>query len=54
MAFEVPGPELGSRGVLEATFRSRVRLGEWDFQMLGTAAQIGGARAGDRTVAGRS
>jgi DNA-binding NtrC family response regulator len=41
IAFEVPGPELGSRGVLEATFDPGSCIGEWDFQTLGTAAQVG-------------
>ena len=38
IAFEVPSPEPGSRGVLEATFGPGSSLGEWDFQLLGTAA----------------
>ena len=35
------GPDPGSRGVLEANFDPGCRLGEWDFQMLGTAASLG-------------
>jgi DNA-binding NtrC family response regulator len=42
IAFEVPGPDAGSRGILEATFDPGSCLGEWDFQTLGTAAQVGG------------
>jgi two-component system response regulator HydG len=41
IALEVPGPDAASRGVLEATFDPGCRLGEWDFQMLGLAAQVG-------------
>ncbi len=41
IAFEVPGPNPASPGVLEATFDPGCRLGEWDFQMLGVAAHIG-------------
>ena len=38
IAFEVPGADRGSRGVLEATFEPGSCLGEWDFQLLGSAA----------------
>lgn len=41
IAFEVPGQDSGTRGVLEATFDPGSYLGEWDFQTLGTAAHIG-------------
>jgi two-component system response regulator HydG len=41
IALEVPGSDSASQGVLEATFDPGCRLGEWDFQMLGIAAQIG-------------
>jgi DNA-binding NtrC family response regulator len=42
VALEVPGPDAGTVGLLEATFDPGCRLGEWDFQMLGIAAQLGG------------
>jgi hypothetical protein len=42
VALEVPGPDAGRVGLLEATFDPGCRLGEWDFQMLGIAAQLGG------------
>ena len=41
IAFEVPGPDPGARGILEATFDPGSHLGEWDFQALGTAAHVG-------------
>src|SRR5256714_979048 len=41
VALEVPGTDPDMRGVLEATFDPGCCLGEWDFQMLGIAAQIG-------------
>lgn len=41
VVFEVPGPDSGSRGVLEATFDPGSYLGDWDFQTLGTAAHLG-------------
>ena len=41
VAFEVPGPSPKTRGVLEATFDPGCRPGEWDFQMLGMAANVG-------------
>jgi len=41
ITLEVPGPDPGSRGLLEATFDPGCRLGEWDFQMLGLAAHLG-------------
>jgi hypothetical protein len=41
VAFEVPGPDPRSRGVLEATFDPGSALGEWDFQLLGMAAHLG-------------
>jgi transcriptional regulator with PAS, ATPase and Fis domain len=42
IALEVPGSEPYGAGTLEATFDPGASLGEWDFQMLGYAAQIGG------------
>jgi DNA-binding NtrC family response regulator len=41
VAFEVAGPVPTQRGMLEATFGPRGRLGEWDFQLLGHAAHLG-------------
>jgi DNA-binding NtrC family response regulator len=41
IALEVPGPEAGASGVLEASFDPTCALGEWDFQMLGVAAHVG-------------
>ncbi len=41
IAFEVPGPNPRSRGVLEATFDPSCGVGEWDFQLLGAAANLG-------------
>jgi len=41
IALEVPGSDSATRGLLEATFDPGCRLGEWDFQMLGTAAHLG-------------
>jgi two-component system, NtrC family, response regulator HydG len=41
VALEVPGADPGAVGLLEATFDPGCRLGEWDFQVLGVAAQIG-------------
>jgi transcriptional regulator with PAS, ATPase and Fis domain len=41
IALEVPGADHASQGVLEATFDPGCRLGEWDFQVLGLAAQVG-------------
>jgi hypothetical protein len=41
IAVEVPGPDPGATGVLEASFDPGCRLGEWDFQMLGAAAHVG-------------
>ena len=40
VALEVPGADPGAVGVLEATFDPGCRLGDWDFQMLGIAAQL--------------
>src|SRR5829696_8917494 len=40
VAFEVPGSDPASPGVLEATFDPGCPLGEWDFQILGLAAQV--------------
>jgi DNA-binding NtrC family response regulator len=41
IALEVPGSDGVTPHVLEATFDPGCCLGEWDFQMLGFAAQIG-------------
>ncbi|HEY7289058.1 MAG TPA: sigma-54 dependent transcriptional regulator [Vicinamibacterales bacterium] len=41
IALDVPGADPGGPGVLEATFDPGSSLGEWDFQLLGFAAQIG-------------
>jgi len=41
IALDVPGCEPGGPGILEATFGPGSALGEWDFQMLGLAAQVG-------------
>jgi DNA-binding NtrC family response regulator len=40
ITLDVPAPDAGSKHVLEATFDPACGLGEWDFQMLGLAAQI--------------
>jgi hypothetical protein len=42
VAFEVPAPTPAGRGVLEATFDPGCRMAEWDFQLLGQAAQLAG------------
>ncbi len=41
VSFEVPAADGGSAGVLEATFEPGSRLGDWEFQLLGLAAQVG-------------
>jgi DNA-binding NtrC family response regulator len=41
VSFEVPGGDPRGPGLLEATFDPGCRLGEWDFQILGLAAQLG-------------
>ena len=41
VALEVPAGDPEMPGVLEATFDPGCCLGEWDFQLLGLAAQIG-------------
>jgi len=41
VAFEVAGPTPAQRGLLQATFDRASRLGEWDFQVMGQAAQLG-------------
>lgn len=41
IALEVPVSDPATHGVLEATFDPGSQLGEWDFQLLGAAAQIG-------------
>jgi DNA-binding NtrC family response regulator len=38
---EVPGADADSQGLLEVAFDSDCRLGDWDFQLLGTAANLG-------------
>jgi hypothetical protein len=40
IAFDVPGADSSSQGVLEATFDRGCGLGEWDLQMLGVAAHV--------------
>jgi transcriptional regulator with PAS, ATPase and Fis domain len=40
VAFEVPGPSPRMRGVLEATFDPGASIGEWDCQLLATAAHL--------------
>src|SRR2546428_1765040 len=40
IAFDIPGTDAESAGVLEASFDPECRLGEWDFQMLGAAAHL--------------
>ncbi len=39
--FEVMGPSPKTRGVLEARFEPGCQIGEWDFQLLSTAAHLG-------------
>jgi transcriptional regulator with PAS, ATPase and Fis domain len=41
VVLEVPGSDPSSAGTLEVTFDPGCRLGDWDFQMLGTAASLG-------------
>ena len=41
VALEVPGADPSSQGMLEVTFDPGSRLGDWDFQMLGAAANLG-------------
>lgn len=41
IALEVRGSDPATQGVLEATFDPGCRMGEWDYQLLGLAAQIG-------------
>ena len=41
VALEVPGGDPEVPGVLEATFDPGCCLGEWDFQLLGVASQVG-------------
>jgi DNA-binding NtrC family response regulator len=41
VAFEVAGATPAQRGLLEAVFDRSGRLGDWDFQLLGQAAQLG-------------
>ncbi len=41
VAFEVPGPSPKMRGVLEATFDPGCQIGEWDLQLLSSAAHLG-------------
>ena len=41
VVLEVPGADSSSQGMLEVTFDPECRLGDWDFQMLGTAANLG-------------
>ena len=41
VVLDVPGADPSSQGLLEVTFDPGSRLGDWDFQMLGTAANLG-------------
>jgi DNA-binding NtrC family response regulator len=41
VTLEVPGADPSSQGLLEVTFDPGGRLGDWDFQVLGTAAHLG-------------
>ena len=41
ITLDVPGADPSSEGVLEVTFDPDSGLGDWDFQMLGTAANLG-------------
>jgi DNA-binding NtrC family response regulator len=41
VALEVPGADPSSQGLLEVSFDPGCGLGDWDFQMLGTAANLG-------------
>jgi transcriptional regulator with PAS, ATPase and Fis domain len=41
LAFEVAAPTPAQRGLLQATFDRGCRIGDWDFQVLGQAAQLG-------------
>jgi DNA-binding NtrC family response regulator len=41
IAFDVPAPAPIGRGILETTFDAGCRMAEWDFQVLGQAAQLG-------------
>jgi len=41
VALDVPGADPSSQGLLEVTFDPGGRLGDWDFQLLGTAANLG-------------
>jgi hypothetical protein len=42
ITLDVPVPAAAPKNVLEATFDPASGLGEWDFQMLGMAAQLAG------------
>ena len=41
VTLEVPGADASSQGLLEVTFDPGDGLGDWDFQVLGTAANLG-------------
>ena len=41
IALEVPGADPSCQGLLEVTFDPGCQLGDWDFQMLGAAANLG-------------
>ena len=41
LAFEVAAPTPAQRGVMQAAFDRSSRPGDWDFQLLGQAAQLG-------------
>src|SRR3954447_3231966 len=40
ITLDVPGADPSSQAVLDVTFDPGSRLGDWDFQMLGTAANL--------------
>ena len=42
IVLDVPSADPETQGLLEATFDPGCRMGEWDFQLLGTAAHLGG------------
>jgi DNA-binding NtrC family response regulator len=41
VVLEVPSADASCQGILEVTFDPGSQLGDWDFQMLGTAAHLG-------------
>jgi DNA-binding NtrC family response regulator len=42
ISLEVPGAPVGAPAMLEASFDPATHLGDWDFQLLGFAAHLGG------------